>query len=443
VPPSLADAPATPLAESLARLEQAVSPLTGIVRDVSQLMHGADEPRLAAFGCTLASGARTVGSQTVEVTGSAKIDPDRARAASIGEAIERYSASVVPPGLQVTTAGELGERAVDPARFALFHRRQFVPGFPFEPFTRSTRLAFVEGFSLADGSPAYLPAQLAYLTTISADEPLVCYPTSNGLACGATLAEAVLAGLLELVERDAMMISWSNRLSLPRLAWHDDPAIAAVDARVFAPTGLRYHVVDTSVFFDVPATIAVVEGAPGEPATVAFGAGCAPTIEEAWRTSLAEAFSVRRWLGEILHAEPDRRVVDAREVRTFDDHMVFYADPERARAASFLWSGPDRLDTRDVAPLAGVTPKERIDEVVRRLDARGVSAYAVDVTSPDVEELGLKVAHVVAPELCALDVLAVAPYRGGRRRYAAAAELGLLEAPLTFDDLNPLPHPYP
>ena len=80
---------------------------------------------------------------------------------------------------------------------------------------------------------------------------------------------------------------------------------------------------------------------------------------------------------------------------------------------------------------------------MRRLSRQGVSAYAVDVTSPDVEELGLKVARVVAPQLCALDVFGAAPYRGGERLYRASFEAGLVDAPLTFEDLNPLPHPYP
>ena len=49
----------------------------------------------------------------------------------------------------------------------------------------------------------------------------------------------------------------------------------------------------------------------------------------------------------------------------------------------------------------------------------------------------------MTPELCALDVFGGAPYRGGKRLYRAAFDAGLLDQPLTYDDLNPLPHPYP
>lgn len=437
----LLESPATPVAEALARLEDAVSSLVGIVRVAPAIMVAADEARLHAFACQLASAARTTGAATVEYAGSAHVDVERARAASIGEAIERYSATYVPDGLKFGSAAELGSHAVPPESFALFHERQYGPNFPFAPFTRSTRLSFVEGFSLADGRPALLPRQLVHLH-YGRSEPPIGYPTSNGLACGPTLAEAVLAALLEVVERDAMMLVWANRLSLARLTWLDDSPIRAVEAQVFVPTGLRYTAIDTSAFFGVPATIGVVHGAHGDRAAVGIGAGCAPRIGDAWRTGLAEAFAVHRWLRGLL-ADSPTPIERAEDVRSLEDHTLFHGTPDRAEGLAFLEASGDKRSTTHVRDLPGATPGELIVEIVRRLSRQGVSAYAVDVTSPDVEELGLKVARVVAPQLCALDVFGAAPYRGGERLYRASFEAGLVDAPLTFEDLNPLPHPYP
>jgi len=437
----LLDGPRTPVSDALVRLEQAVSPLVGIVRAAPAIMVAADEARLHAFACQVSSAVRTTGSATVEYAGSAHVRPEHARAASIGEAVERYSATFVPDGLATLSAAELGARAVPPESFALFHERQHVPGFPFARFTRTTRLSFVEGFSLADGRPAFLPAQLVYLH-YGRSEPPIGYPTSNGLACGPTLVEAVLAALLEVVERDAMMLVWANRLSLPRLAWFDDPAIRAVERQVFAPTGLEYTAIDTSAFFGVPAAIGVVHGADGDRAAVGLGGGCATTVGDAWRTSVAEAFAVHRWLRGLLADSPPpiERIED---VRTLEDHTLFHGTPDRKGQLEFLEASGDARSTTDVPAVPGRTPGEIVAEIVRRLGDRDVHTYAVDVTSPDVEELGLKVARVVAPQLCALDVFGAAPYRGGRRLYHAAFEAGLLDGPLTYDDLNPLPHPYP
>ena len=76
-----------------------------------------------------------------------------------------------------------------------------------------------------------------------------------------------------------------------------------------------------------------------------------------------------------------------------------------------------------------------------RLNRQRISAYLVDVTAPDVPRAGLVVQRVVAPELCPLDVSHRA-LQGGERLTQTAFEAGLVQ-PLTLDDLNPLPHPFP
>ena len=86
----LLDGPATPVADALVRLEQAVSPLVGLVRVAPAIMAAADEPRLHAFACQVASAAKTTGAATVEYAGSAHAHVGRARAASIGEAVGRW-----------------------------------------------------------------------------------------------------------------------------------------------------------------------------------------------------------------------------------------------------------------------------------------------------------------------------------------------------------------
>jgi ribosomal protein S12 methylthiotransferase accessory factor len=122
---------------------------------------------------------------------------------------------------------------------------------------------------------------------------------------------------------------------------------------------------------------------------------------------------------------------------------MFYARPDRAERAAFLDSSPERRDTRDVPALAGSNVVERIEGACNRLAERGVSAYAVDVTSPDVRSGGFHVVRVIAPELCQLDVLQHGRFLGGSRLYDAAYEAGLVPRPLVLADLNPDPHPFP
>ena len=82
-------------------------------------------------------------------SGASLGDPDQARRAAIGEAIERYCGNVVPDDLPLASFAELraaGRSAADPAELALYSADQYAtPGFPFVAFTRELRVAWALG----------------------------------------------------------------------------------------------------------------------------------------------------------------------------------------------------------------------------------------------------------------------------------------------------------
>lgn len=427
-------------------LETFVSPLTGIVRNVVELLRAPDELGLVSLGCDLADFTPAVGATIGSFTGGCHPTRAGARAAAVGEAVERYAASWIPDdALVLASADELGHAAVDPESFALFAPEQFArAGFRFSPFRRDTTVRWVRGISLPDGMPAWLPAQLVYLARrIHRDEALIGYTTSSGLACGPCFENALVSAVLEALERDAFMITWYNRLSLPRLSWRDDPEPGRLDARYFSPSGLAYSAVDLSAFWDVPTVLGVVHGPRGQLGALGVGAAAAPTIAEAWRKALVEAFCVQRWVRDLALEQPERLDQDPAEIASFDDHTLFYARPDRAQAAAFLDSADERVATADVAEVEGDSPMELVEALAARLRRRGCSLYAVDVTTPDVRSAGLSVVRAVCPELAVLDVVESARFLGSRRLLGAAHELGLGPAVSSVDHLNPWPHPFP
>ena len=435
-----------PAAETLPLLKTFLSPYTGIVRTVVEHVRAPDEPTYVSYAGAMAQGAHVIGQSMAEYTTGMHVDRDCALAAVLAEAVERYSVTYIPKDQLVFAAAcDLDGQTPSPGRFALFHRSQYAAdAFPFVPFTASTPIHWIRGFSLPSGDEAFLPAQLVFLlaNVHAVDEQMIGYPTSSGVACGATREEAILRGLLELVERDAFMIVWSNRLSLPTLDSRDDPRLASIDAG-FSATGLRYGGVDLSGFFGIPTVLGVVHGTPGELGALGVGAACALTIQDAYHKALTEAFSVRTHVRDAVYENPGLIPSSPDAVNTFDDHIFFYGHQQRAPLAEFLDSSSVRRRTIDVPPLKRDNLKDQIEAVIALLAERDVSAYAVEVTSPDVRPTGLVVMRVICPELCPLDVVDRARFLGGTRLYRAAFEAGLAPGPLEFDDLNPYPHPFP
>jgi ribosomal protein S12 methylthiotransferase accessory factor len=437
-----------PPGDSLRRLQTLVSPYTGVIRHVVDVLAAPGEIPLVAFSCETGDGALLPSGPLSRLGSGSGPSRESALVAALGEAVERYSAAcpAVPGELLMGCATELGEQAVGPARFALFSREQYADGcFPYRPFAETTSVAWVRGFALPGGEPALVPAQLVYLNdTYGAEQVRIGPSTSNGLACHATLEEAVLSGLLELVERDAFMIVWSNRLSLPRLSWSRDEELLAFEARYLAPTGLRYAAIDLSCFWGVPTALGVVRG--DEPATAALGVGAcsAVTVQEAVWKALDEACRVQAWASDLRFRAPKREFApDFSDIRDFDDHVHFYADHGRARTSEFLDASREIRDVGSVELLQGESVRELTETITARLHGRGSSAYAVDVSAPDIRAAGVSVAKVVAPELCPLDADHRTRFLGGRRLYEAAFELGLSSRVFAPADLNPYPHPFP
>jgi ribosomal protein S12 methylthiotransferase accessory factor len=428
-------------------LRRAVSGYTGIVRSVEECLCPAEEPPLFRATCEIGAGVGLLGSSLDHLSGigGAGRSSSAAASAAVGEALERYSATYVPyERIVVASAAELGGEAVAPERFALFSERQHALGdFPFARFAAETRVAWVQGFSLPERRPAWVPADLVFLGPIGGGVR-IGYATSSGTACAESTDDALERGLCEVLERDAFLILWASRLSLPLLDPSGDARTAALDRHLFASTAFEYAAVDLSPFHRLPSVLGVVRARGAATGALGVGAGTAPTIERAWWKALAEGFAARAAGAKLslLEAACNYRPAD-KAVVTFEDHIRYYADPERAASADFLDASDERVPVAGVPRLEGSTSSLRVAALCTRVDAAGSTAYAVDVTSPDVAELGLTVVKVLAPELCSLDVPHAARFLGGSRLYRAAAELGLRDGPLAWEDVNPEPHPFP
>ncbi len=439
---------ATPIDESLRRLETLVSEHTGVVRRIQRYLADTDDAPLVSVSCELADARDLIGSD-VDARAIAW-SPSRSVsvAAAIGEAAERYSASFLPVDeLTLATAAQLGPEAVDPSRFSLFHADQYAePGFVCRPFTETTPVRWVQGVLLPSGAPAWLPAQLVYLTGLppAPGETIIGYATSSGLACGPTLEEATESALLEVLERDAFMLTWNTQLSLPILELAGNPEFERFAERYLHPTGLRFNAVDLSVFHGVPTVLALVRSCSSPGVALAVGAAAAGRAVDACLRAFGEAFACRAWARLLLVTRPDRVFeADFADVADFEDHVHLYALPEHAPKADFLDSSRERRRLADVPDLRGATAADRIAARTDRLEAAGASAYAVDVTAPDVRAAGLAVVRVVVPELCPLDLFHRGRFLGGPRLYEAAWRLGLRAEPLDLRDVNPHPHPFP
>jgi ribosomal protein S12 methylthiotransferase accessory factor len=358
------------------------------------------------------------------------------------EALERYCASQRRVGALVHAApAQLDGPAIGPEELVLYSERQYAAaGFPYRP--PSSELTWVGG-TFADGrAPVYVPAALVYLEYPGEGAAeLFAQPTSNGLAGSTSLEGAVLAGLLEVAERDAFLIVWLARLPVPRLDLSRSAGLVEDVRKHYRRSGVELVAFDATLDVGIPVVIAMAVDRTGAHPAVTVGLGCNLDVNVALRRAVMEVVQVRA--GRVPHqlARGDEtRVTRYEDVRTLDDHAAFAADPDNLHEFDFL------LEQDEVHPLPPDTAPARpaaedLAECCERLRHVGAAPVYVDVTQPDLEQYGLTFVRTLATGLQPMHFGFGEERLGGRRVFTVPRILGYASHDLEEHELNPCPHP--
>jgi len=159
-------------------------------------------------------------------------------------------------------------------------------------------IRWVEGFDLATGAPVLVPYDAVVLGTPPRDLVGLSQST-NGIAAGTRLSGALLHGLCEVIERDAVCL-WSYKPDAAAEATaispaaFGDPAVDALADKV-ARAGYRLRLFDQTNNIGVPVIYAALFPADGADKhfDVATGASCHPIAAVAARRAIVEAAQTR------------------------------------------------------------------------------------------------------------------------------------------------------
>ena len=327
-------------------------------------------------------------SRALSVSQGKGINLDHAKASGVMEAIETYHGERIGLPLELSSYEERRrQRAVaDPV---------LLPRLPNSRFRDDLPLLWIEGYDLMNRSPVWVPYECIHVNyTLPLPEGTGCFAsTSNGLASGNHLLEALSSAICEVVERDADAL-WEimteaeaaeRRLDPGSI---DDPQARDILSK-YEAAQISTVIWETTSDIGIPAfRCHIYEGSsnPHEPQGVFFGAGCHPSRQIALLRSLTEAAQSR--LTYISGARDDierrnyRRPGDERPVELF--RGVDGGRPATRR----LQAAPNR----EAALL-----NDDLDWELERLAAVGIrQAIAVDLS---IAGLDVPVVKVVIPGL--------------------------------------------
>lgn len=340
------------------------------------------------------------------------VTSEDAHASALAEAAERFCTVFrgdEPRRLCFHEA--LDSEAIQPNDIALFSESQRIPGHATgvlapKALPDDAEIEWSPVWSLRDGSKRYAPTALLYFGyRPPAGIPQHGRADSNGAAAGGTFEDAILQGMLELVERDAVSIWWYNRLERPELDVREgqDDYVDAVRAEL-ASCGRSFWLLDITTDLGVPSIVAISPRGGGG-ADLGFGSHVAPTI--AWRRATAE-------LCQVIGFSPSSAGPGDEDGRV---DLETGLEPMGRVSTDDFAQHDIQEDIRDA-----------IEVLVRRFATKALDCLVLDLTRPDI---GIPVAKVVVPGL-----RSHRPRFGPGRLYDVPVDMGWRPTSLAEDELR-------
>lgn len=330
---------------------------------------------------------------------------------ALAEAIERYCFLHAPPRHAAASARSLDAPALDAEtiRSLLYRSDEYEqPGFRFTPYDIDTPQPFCAARSIEGDREAWIPASLVGRPPHGSIA--LTDPTSNGYAAHHERAHAIEKALLELIERDAVLLHWYAPLGpLPR-----------IDVDLGLP---RSRALLATLDVDLPVVLAL---GVQEDGSLRCGAAADVTIDAALERARGELAVA---LGGRAPRRPIASVAAVAQRFEPDDHLRWYSG-ERGRRAYEAATGSARVMSLAALRRRWPAGAPALASITGALSRRGLDAWIVDRSLPEVFGRGWHVVRALVPGLIELSWgLAYRRLASPRVRERLAAGAALTDTP--------------
>jgi ribosomal protein S12 methylthiotransferase accessory factor len=422
-------------------------PVVGVLGRVTEVAAGGGAPDFFhALAQTSDPGALggTAGRFTAT---AAATDRSAAMAKAVRRAVARYCAALYDrDGLPLASVTDAGFRCVPPGDFALYSDAQYgKAGFPFVAFDDGTPVRWTGVLDLASSENLHMPAALVWFPypwlRAGGDVP-IAEPGATGLACAEGVSAATLAGLYDVIARDAAALFWQTATPPPRIRVETLLESTRGLLARFAAAGAGVAILDVTTNNRVPSFVAVATSEEPERPAYAFAVAADLDPEAAIDGALINLAETRRLASAAMRQRPPPSpAYDWEDVTDWADHLTFAAVHANRRACDFALSSEDRRDIADYDRAATGEADAELETVLARVLATGCRAYAANLTSEDIGALGLSVVRVVVPGYQPLLAGHRARALGGNRLYDVPQKLGY-RGIFRGSTGNSAPHPF-
>ncbi len=222
-------------------------------------------------------------------------------------------------------------------------------------FDPKAKIEWVKGLRLLDSSDCLIPIELVnYPVSYQNLKRNPIYRTnSSGMAAHTDRDQAIMSGILELIERDALMVTWYSKKNVHSFTPAEIPLRIKDRYDILSRNGVKITFIDLTLDL-VPVTLCILSSDSRKP-YLSVGACADFNHEETLIKAYNEAeFSFLSWRGVKLKS------IKAEDVRSVRDHAHLYFNKGNWKEISWLLNAKNV----DIPPANKIfTPSELIKAV--------------------------------------------------------------------------------
>ena len=423
-------------------LEHLAHPPAGLFRRLVEVNPGEDAPEIAIFRtiCDLRHLRMPPGVHHASQTrsGGAALTKDQATLRALAEGIERYSASVYRDDqFVVASAEELKGECIDLDLLPRCSTEELRnPRCPLVLPNKREKMRWVKSVSLVSHEVQFVPAIMVYshLANVMPGERF-WIPISTGCSAHFSLENAIAKGICEVVERDAISMTWLHELPLLQITFDCIPAELRPywDLYLRSSAAVQFEFYDATMDLGVPTVYGLRIATQSEKARTLVGCSSSLNITDAISKVFCDLVSFSTAFSRTPHY-PDTFA----EFRDLMHGAAYMADSRRASAFDFLRKKQDRVKLSSLLDNTQVVTG--LNWLVTLLQTRGMTPYVVDIATDEARSAGMSVVRVIIPQLQPLSFRYLARFLGHSRLYTATFPAGF--GKLNEGQLNSLPQPF-
>ena len=311
-------------------------------------------------------------------------------------------------------------------------------------FDETTIFRWVQGYSLTKQRKIYIPLQLVTFSyNFQEREPVLRLPISTGAAAGFTQKEAILRGILEVVERDAFMITYLKCITPLRINLDDIATANPTLQKVLTSCkrhGLRVDILHLPTDVPCHVILAMIQGRSDSP-SLSVGAKASLDLIGAISGALNEAVSSRIFLSKTL---PTLSLKDIPEIFEIDrierlERLYLWATkPELLKTLTFLTQG-QIINLSSIKKYNSMDYPSQLSFLLQYFRNEGIEVDFISNELHNKKVESLFSVKVIIPAFQPLHLIESLPYFWGPR---------LEKIPTKFnyvidESINKVPHPFP